>query len=143
MEIIEKHSDIDWNWDVIARSSPVLTLEMLNKFPDTKIDWDFMAYNRELPIEIIEAYPNEPWDWYGFSWNKNLTINFIEKNIDEDWDWTNVSNNPFEIDYKIELNKKLRFEHYHEELIRKAWHPNRFLLWCLDEEDKKSFYEEN
>ena len=101
-----------------------------------------MAYNRELPIEIIEAYPNEPWNWYGFSWNKNLTINFIEKNIDKDWDWTNVSNYPFEIDYKIELNKKLRFEYYHKELIQKAWHPKRFMDWCLDEDQKEDNEEE-
>lgn len=30
-------------------------------------------------------------------------------------------------------------ELYKEELIAKTWHPNRFMEWCLDEEEKRDF----
>ena len=41
---------------------------------------------------------------------------------------------------KIEFIK--RKEYYHKKLIKKAWYPNRFMDWCLDEDQKKDNKEE-
>ena len=61
-------------------------------------------------------------------------LKLTEKYSDKDWDWDKISQNPFKKDYEKEL-KKLRFEHYEEELIQKTWHPSRFMDWCLDNDD--------
>ena len=47
-----------------------------------------------------------------------------------------ISRNDFKTEYENEL-KKLKLEHYKEELMQKTWHPNRFQEWCLDEKEKE------
>ena len=39
----------------------------------------------------------------------------------------------------IKENRLKKFNIIKEELIQKTWHPNRFIDWCLDEDDKKEF----
>jgi hypothetical protein len=35
---------------------------------------------------------------------------------------------------------KQKMKRFEEELIRVTWHPNRFVKWCLDEEEKREIF---
>ena len=89
-------------------------------------------------INFIEKYSDKYWDWGALSFDESLTIDFIDNNHNKDWDWEAISLHSFKTDYQNIL-KKLRFDHYHEELIQKTWHPSRFMDWCVDEEDKSMY----
>ena len=63
-------------------------------------------------------------------------IKLIEKYPDKDRDWDAISENLFEKDYEKELQKLKNFKNIEEELIQKTWHPSRFQIWGLDEDQK-------
>ena len=76
--------------------------------------------------------------WKQISYNPNLTIEFIEKHINKNWDWNNgIFNHSFKKIYEKEFLKLQNFKMIEEELIQKTWHPNRFQIWCFDEDQKK------
>ena len=64
-------------------------------------------------------------------------MEWIDKYPDKPWDWFRILNNNFKKEYEKELNKLQNFKMIEEELIQKTWHPNRFQIWCFDEDQKK------
>ena len=44
-------------------------------------------------------------------------------------------------DYKEDCKKSVNHNYFYQELIRYTWHPDRFIDWCYDEDQKKSLYD--
>ena len=71
----------------------------------------------------------------------------LEKFADKPWNWESLSENHFNYFstlYYYSERKTQTVENtqiYQEDLIAKAWHPERFQDWYLDNEDK-SFHED-
>ena len=114
MEYIESNPDKPWNWEYVSLN-PNLTLKMLNNHTDKPWDWRNMTYNPCLMIDMIDEYEEEDWDWHHIKYHHT---SLLEK------------------DYENEL-KKLKIDHFEEELMQKAHHPCRYLDWCLTEDEKK------
>ena len=133
-EIIDNYPDKPWNWKAMSKNYDV-TMELIDKYHDKPWDWNEFAYNDNITFEIIKKYPDKNWNWKGLSVDDNLTIDFIDKYPDKDWDWREISRNSFQTDYENTL-KELKFKYIEEELMQKAWHPDRFMDWCLCEYEK-------
>lgn len=67
-----------------------------------------LSRNENITWDIVQGNPEKPWNWYGLSMNPNITIEIIMKNLDKPWVWRNFSNNTFEKEKKIFLEKRIR-----------------------------------
>jgi hypothetical protein len=89
-----------------------------------KINWCNLSRNPNA-IPLLEKNIDKI-DWYNLSNNSNA-ISLLEQNLDK-INWTVLSMNPniFELDYGF---LKGRMDVIREELMMKAWHPNRVTKW--------------
>ena len=44
-------------------------------------------------------------------------------------------------EYKVNHKESFNYKDFYEELMERAYHPDRFIDWCYDEDQKKSLYE--
>ena len=44
-------------------------------------------------------------------------------------------------EYKVNHKESFNYKDFYEELMKHAYHPDRFIDWCYDEDQKKSLYE--
>ena len=128
MKFVEAHLDKDWDWVGISQN-PNLTMEFINSRSES-------------------ANPDKPWNWMYISSNPNITMDFIERNINK-IDWINLSRNKFgwkqentQHYYKQRKTQTIeKTKHIKEELIAETWHPDRFIRWCVDNEELKEIEE--
>jgi len=74
-------------------------------------------------------------------------MDFIERNIDK-IDWINLSMNKFsEKENTLQYYKQRKAQtikqtkQIKEELIAETWHPDRFIRWCVDNEELREIEE--
>ena len=46
----------------------------------------------------------------------------------------------WESDMNLSFHKARYYKSIHRDLIPIAWHPDRYLDWCIDEDEKRDFY---
>ena len=84
-------------------------------------------------------------DWDSLSKLKNLTFDIVKKYKNKPWNWSYLSYNNFDyekpISYSLENQNKCKMNLlvYEEELMKFAWHPDRFIKWCWDDDEKREF----
>ena len=124
-------------------------MEIIEAHPDKHWDWASISQNPNITMEMIEAHPNKDWCWYVISSNPNITMDFIERNIDK-IDWINLSmiklcDGEKEDTYQYYKQRKTQTlkqtNMIKEELIAETWHPDRFMEWCVDNEELKEIEE--
>ena len=84
-------------------------------------------------IRKFKANPNKKWDYTYLSINQNITWEIVKANLNKRWNYCNLSKNQMS---KYEFPKciikrraKERISIIKEELIAKAWHPDRVQKW--------------
>lgn len=150
MHIIETEEELVkyWNWKQIM-DNPNITKEFIikhiDKFDNIKVDPYSYDDDLNLPIEFIDRNINEFPNWKLISKNHNITEEFIEKYIDN-INWKKLSKNTlgWKKDKTLEYyqqRKELTIEKtsiFKDELIEQSWNPERFMGWCLSEDEVKS-----
>ena len=62
---------------------------------------------REYFWEFVLKY-SDKLDWNGISWNPNITMDIIEKYPDKPWNWSNISQNPFNYEKELFIEKRMK-----------------------------------
>ena len=119
---IYNNPQVDWNYYLISKHSNIDPNHFINLF--------FYLYNYNF---LSDKKYNLNWKY--LSLNPNISYNFVESYL-EFIDFESLSENNFNgINYQwIDLQKKKKemIKIFEEELIKKTWHPSRFLGWCLE-----------
>ena len=151
LDIIEKYADKPWSWYNGVSENPNLTLEFIERHIDKDWNWYEISSRQMLTndfvrthihnFEFVKKNINDMRErTHSFlAYNPYLTMDFIDTFIDK-INFHSLSMNRFENEnnyyserrtYTIQQTKKIE-----EELIQKAWHPNRFYDWCLCNDEK-------
>jgi hypothetical protein len=75
--------------------------------------------------------------WKPLSSSAYLTVDEVSAHLDLPWDFGYLSANPFQENPPRRFAQRRQLERtaqFKEELIEKAWHPDRFLDWCMEHE---------
>jgi hypothetical protein len=150
IQLLEKHQDkiFWWKWEHWhwLCTNPC-AIDLLERNPE-KIHWDYLSMNPNA-IHLLERNQDKI-DWNRLSGNPDA-IHLLEQNQDKiNWrhlslnpsaihllehnqnkiDWDYLASNPsmFELDYDFFFR---RMNIIRQELMAKAWHPDRFMKWCL------------
>ena len=107
LEMIDKYPDKPWDWQAISRN-PNITIEIIEKYPNKPWDWYGISCNPNIRIETILKYPDKPWNWSWISCNKNITMDDIEKYPAKLWDWISISENPFNYEKELFIEKRMK-----------------------------------
>lgn len=122
IHLLEKNMDkIDWSYLSVNPNS----IHLLEKNMK-KINWFWLSHNPS-GIHILEKNQDKI-DWDALSQNPSA-IHLLEKNQDKIY-WNSLSQNPsiFELDYDF-FHKRMNI--IRNELMRKTWHIDRYLDWCM------------
>ena len=110
----------------------------LYKFKDwidiNKLEWCNLSMNPNA-IHLLEKNPDKI-DWAFLSQNPNA-IHLLEQNVNKiKWNLLLFNPNIFELNYEF---LKKRMDVLREELMMKAWHPNRVNKWLEEGIDMEDF----
>lgn len=157
-EFIEKNLTNIENQDLFhyLSKNKFLTVETVKKFKQYKWDWHYLLMKTDMYEWIIDEKImidekvlnvndnkkiNVYIDWL-CKYNPYLTFEFLQKHLDM-ININNICYNNFIISdhvlqKRIDAKRRERFEMIREELMNVSWHPDRFMQWCLDEDELKS-----
>jgi len=135
-----------------------LTVKTVQKFKHCKWDWHYLLLKTDMYKWIIDEQIrilidesilkvnedkiiNVYIQWL-CKYNPYITYEFLEKHMDM-ININNICYNNFIISdhvlqKRMDAKRRERVELIREELMNVSWHPDRFMLWCLDEDELKS-----
>jgi hypothetical protein len=150
LQDVLKHPELPWNWHVLS-NHPELTLEFVMARIEKPWDWNTICGNTNITVHDMQTHAatlerhRVDWHIHDLSRNPNLTVDDVFENLDWEvnkndcgWNWFALSRHLFDLGNKTErLSRQrqlTRTSKFKEELVEKAWHPDRFLDWCMETE---------
>jgi hypothetical protein len=131
MDNVRAHPDEPWNWAGLSRN-PNVRMKDVCEFTDKTWDWTWLSQNKHMTMEDILEHADKPWCWTTLSEHPNLTIDGVFALAHKPWDWSALSRNTFGYDADAKRRQVHRTRQFKEELVERAWHPDRFLDWCVE-----------
>jgi hypothetical protein len=116
------------------------TLPLLVKKPQFGPDRMPSVYSFMLSLQHSKA--GQQYSWYP----QEQMLNHYKKHLAVDHPLLNFFENTFvptlkHINRAVKRNQKNRMDPVKEQLMAITWHPDRFITWCLDEEEKADHQE--
>jgi hypothetical protein len=151
-----------WNWDALSYWADV-TLEDVMAHPELPWEWENLCENRNVTMHDIlnmvagkvgpfcdvcdcsdcNLAPQHWMNWRGLSAHASITVDDVAAHLDLPWDFSGLSDNPFAYDtgdstggFAPQRRQAKRTAAYKKELMERAWHPDRFLTWCVETEER-------
>ena len=147
MDFVEAHLDESWNWCAISRN-PNLTMKFIKAHPELPWNWYGISCNPNITMNFIESHPDKNWDWCKICCNPNITMDFIERNMGFiNWFYLSMNKFGWKQENTLQYYKQRKTQTIKqtklikEELIAKTWHPDRFMEWCVDNEELREIEE--
>lgn len=144
IDFIENNWDKNWCFDRLSNAE-CLNCCFLDRHLDKNWNWKNISRSVYISVDILEKYSHFPWDFDEMSVNKNLNVDIVCKYQRENWNWKKMSRNEFhhfldlspDSDYymKRKVQSNNMCEIIRNELLLKAFHPKRFVDWCLAYDD--------
>jgi len=101
--------------------------------PEKKWDYYWLSMNPNITWEIVQENPRKPWEYYWISTNPNITWKIVQENPRKPWKYSYLSaNHMYKFEFPLCIMKQRareRMSKIKEELIAKAWHPDRVQRW--------------
>jgi hypothetical protein len=109
---------LPWQWHVVGQNPNIRMADLLGPLaplcPIEKM-MDGISRNTSLTLADVAANLDQPWDRYCLSCNM--------------FGWSNDS-------VATQRRQAKRTAVYKRELMERAWHPDRFLTWCVETDGK-------
>lgn len=140
LEFLKTKFGENWNFDLVS-GQDCLTCEFINSNMALSWNWKKISRNIYVSEHLLEKYKHFPWDYDSMSLNKHITFSLIKKYIARDWNFSNLSRNEFNqllfVSFDYEYYEKRKDKTWtmcnmiSDELMVAAWHPSRFVNWCI------------
>jgi hypothetical protein len=146
MEDVHAHPELPWDWFTLSQN-PNVTIQDVLAHPDKPWALIGLCRNPRITLQELqrhtEVWVNSNTTWMGYNTlgnNPSLQIDDVLRNPnwrfhlrDSGWDWSALSYHRFGYD-EAQHRQATRTSKFKEELVEKAWHPDRFLDWCMETE---------
>ena len=131
-QFILDNPDKPWNYHMLSYN-PNITWDIVQANPDNPWDYYYLSLNPNITLDIVQANPDKPWNYEALSRNPNITLDIVQANPDKPWNYSWLSQNPMsKYEFPICIMKrraKERISIIKEELLMKAFHPDRVSKW--------------
>lgn len=151
-EIVRQYPDLSW-YTYHYFKNPNFTIDDLRQHLEPHVFNQYAVYyskNPNISMQLVCDNPEFPWNDTLLSSNPSIRPIDIINHLDRAWNYNYIMKNRFEwspIEYTQQtLPMRMKqthqhLEHYKDELIGRAWSPERMQKWCLDIEEYQDIYE--
>lgn len=135
INLLFERATINNKWNILS-SSPLISLNIIKKYPDKPWDYANIGKRPDLTLDFIENNIDKKWDWKILSSNNIITVNFIKKYSNKPWDFFIISQNEYLFsklkdsnDIKIDIKSINTFSGFKKNTITTYHDENDYIIF--------------